>query len=451
MRVRPALASVALVAVLTGVSPARAADDLTARKQASDAAAQALRGDLEDTNADLSKAVVALSAANARLATAQRAEVAAQAALDAARRKDAQLQAQLQVAEDDQANAEAAVRATQAKIAESQRTVDSFVRTAYEQGHSDGTLDVLLTSANPADYADRVALARGALRSQGAAVREMQVLRADLRAKEAAVAQHRQIIAALEAQAAEAVQARAQAEAVASAARGTAQSAVAAAAQAKAAVESKKAVEERRLAAQEAESQHIEALLKARAAKLLAEARAQARERAAAEARRRQAAASSGSQGSGGSGGSTSGGYTGGGGGGGVSSGGFFSPPVAGPITSPYGMRFHPVLHVWKLHDGTDFGAACGTPIHAAASGTVVWAQYLTGYGNQLAIDHGIVNGRDITSSYSHQERFAVGVGQHVSRGQVIGYTGQTGFATGCHVHFMVYVNGSAVNPINWL
>jgi murein DD-endopeptidase MepM/ murein hydrolase activator NlpD len=114
-------------------------------------------------------------------------------------------------------------------------------------------------------------------------------------------------------------------------------------------------------------------------------------------------------------------------------------------------MRFHPVLHVWKLHDGTDFGAACGTPIHAAASGTVVWAQYLTGYGNQLAIDHGIVNGVALTSSYSHQERFAVSVGQHVTRGQVIGYTGETGFATGCHVHFMVYVNGATVNPIGWL
>jgi murein DD-endopeptidase MepM/ murein hydrolase activator NlpD len=285
----------------------------------------------------------------------------------------------------------------------------------------------------------------------------MTVLRADLRANEAAVAQRRAILADLEAQAARSVQQRQQAEAMAASARGAAQSAVAAATAAQRQVAAKKAQEERRLAAQEAETRHLEDLLKARAARLLAEARARAaREAAARRAAQQRAAAgsSSGSASSGSSSGDTSSGSgatSSGGGAWSATGNGFFSPPVPGPITSPYGMRFHPVLHVWKLHDGTDFGAACGTPIHAGASGTVVWAQYLTGYGNQLAIDHGIVNGVALTSSYSHQERFAVSVGQHVTRGQVIGYTGETGFATGCHVHFMVYVNGATVNPIGWL
>jgi len=456
VRLRPAAAALALVAVCGGVAPASAADDLSARKRAADAAAQSLRNDLADTSADLARAVVALDQANASLAAARRAEVVAEAALDAARRAEAQMRARLEVAEQDQATAEAAVRATQAKLAQGQRIVDAFVRAAYQQGHSNGTLDVLLSSDSPSDFADRVALVRGALRSQGAAVRDMQVLQADLRTNEAAVAERRRIIAALEAQALQTVQAREQAEATASTTRVQAQSAVAAAATAQRAVAAKKAQEQQRLSAQEAESRHLEALLQARAARLLAAARAKAAREAAA---RRAAAArasagsgrSSGSSGSGGSAHVTPPHISSGGSGAGLATSGYFSKPVAGPITSPYGMRLHPVLHVWKLHDGTDFGAACGTPIHASAAGTVVWAQYLTGYGNQLAIDHGVVNGKALTTSYSHQERFAVSVGQHVSRGQVIGYTGQTGYATGCHVHFMVYVNGATVNPISWL
>jgi murein DD-endopeptidase MepM/ murein hydrolase activator NlpD len=125
--------------------------------------------------------------------------------------------------------------------------------------------------------------------------------------------------------------------------------------------------------------------------------------------------------------------------------------PISWPITSPYGMRVHPVTGIYKLHDGTDFGAPCGKAIHAAESGVVVWATYLNGYGNQLAIDHGTVRGVQLATSYSHQTRFAVGVGAHVRRGQVIGYVGATGYATGCHLHFMVYVNGNTVNPMGWL
>ena len=121
-----------------------------------------------------------------------------------------------------------------------------------------------------------------------------------------------------------------------------------------------------------------------------------------------------------------------------------------GPITSPYGMRLHPVLHVWKLHDGTDFGAACGTPIHAAYAGRVEERYFNAGYGNRLIIDHGTVDGRYVSTAYNHAIRYVVGVGQHVSQGQTIGYVGETGYATGCHLHLMVYLNGRMVNPMSW-
>jgi murein DD-endopeptidase MepM/ murein hydrolase activator NlpD len=125
--------------------------------------------------------------------------------------------------------------------------------------------------------------------------------------------------------------------------------------------------------------------------------------------------------------------------------------PVSSYITSPYGMRFHPILHYVKLHDGTDFAAACGTPVHAAAAGRVLSEYYSTGYGNQLLIDHGIVDGVSLSTSYNHLTSFVASPGEHVEQGEVIAYSGTTGYSTGCHLHFMVYENGNTVDPMSWL
>src|SRR4029453_6864942 len=98
--------------------------------------------------------------------------------------------------------------------------------------------------------------------------------------------------------------------------------------------------------------------------------------------------------------------------------GGLFRSPIPGaPITSPFGMRFHPILHYWKLHDGTDFGAGCGTPIRAAASGVVTDKYYNGGYGNRLFISHGIKGGHHLVTVYNHLSRYSAYVGEHVRRG----------------------------------
>jgi len=131
-------------------------------------------------------------------------------------------------------------------------------------------------------------------------------------------------------------------------------------------------------------------------------------------------------------------------------SSGFLSYPVAGSVTSPYGMRMHPILHVYKLHDGTDFGAACGTPIRAAAPGKVIERYYNSGYGNRLIVADGFVRGVSLATAYNHLSSFAVVPGQHVRRGQVVGFVGTTGYSTGCHLHFMVYENGVTVDPMKW-
>jgi len=124
---------------------------------------------------------------------------------------------------------------------------------------------------------------------------------------------------------------------------------------------------------------------------------------------------------------------------------------VSSYITSPYGMRFHPVLHYWKLHDGTDFRAPCGTPIRAAADGKVTDKYYNGGYGNRLFVSHGVIDGSSITTVYNHLSRYKAHVGERVKKGEIIGYAGTTGYSTGCHLHFMVYQDGRVVNPMKWL
>jgi murein DD-endopeptidase MepM/ murein hydrolase activator NlpD len=127
-----------------------------------------------------------------------------------------------------------------------------------------------------------------------------------------------------------------------------------------------------------------------------------------------------------------------------------FLHPVPGAVTSGFGRRFHPVLRVWKLHDGTDFGASCGTPIRAPYSGTVDRRYFNAGYGNRLIIRHGRVAGAVVRTAYNHATRYVVSPGQRVRRGQLIGYVGSTGHSTGCHLHLMVWLNGRLVDPMSW-
>jgi murein DD-endopeptidase MepM/ murein hydrolase activator NlpD len=115
--------------------------------------------------------------------------------------------------------------------------------------------------------------------------------------------------------------------------------------------------------------------------------------------------------------------------------------PVAGPITSPFGMRWG------RMHEGIDIGAAYGTPIHAAASGRVIYAGWMGGYGNFVVIDHG----GGLATAYGHQSAIAASNGESVSQGQTIGYVGCTGHCFGPHLHFEVRVNGTPVDPMQYL
>jgi murein DD-endopeptidase MepM/ murein hydrolase activator NlpD len=131
--------------------------------------------------------------------------------------------------------------------------------------------------------------------------------------------------------------------------------------------------------------------------------------------------------------------------------GGLLIPPVSGPVTSPFGYRMHPIYHYWGLHDGTDFGVSCGEGMRAVAGGTVIARYWSDVYGNRLYLSLGQINGRNVTAVYNHATGYRVGVGDHVRQGEVVGYVGSTGWSTGCHLHFTILVNGTAVDPMNWL
>jgi murein DD-endopeptidase MepM/ murein hydrolase activator NlpD len=135
---------------------------------------------------------------------------------------------------------------------------------------------------------------------------------------------------------------------------------------------------------------------------------------------------------------------------GGIISESGWARPSSGYVTSPFGMRYHPIYHTWLLHNGTDIaGQGCGAPIFAAHSGTVSYAGPNGTLGNYIQIEHG-----DGTSSgYGHimPGGIHVSIGQHVDPGQPIAQVGTTGASTGCHLHFMIRVNGVLTDSVPFM
>ncbi len=121
--------------------------------------------------------------------------------------------------------------------------------------------------------------------------------------------------------------------------------------------------------------------------------------------------------------------------------------PVPGGVSSSFGARVHPVLGTTRMHNGVDLAGSSGTPIKAAAGGTVVYAGVRGGYGNTVIIDHG----NQYATLYGHASSLSVSAGEKVSAGETIAAVGSTGLATGPHLHFEVRLLGVPVNPLNYL
>ena len=117
--------------------------------------------------------------------------------------------------------------------------------------------------------------------------------------------------------------------------------------------------------------------------------------------------------------------------------------PVAGHVTSGFGLRRHPILGYVRMHSGIDFAASFGSPIYAVSDGQVSYAGWHGGHGNYVRLEHG----GGLATGYGHMSRIAVSPGARVGRGQVIGYVGSTGLSTGPHLHYELLRGGHPINP----
>ena len=391
-----------LFGLVLGIAPAATADGLKdAREKVRKALVQAKKeiasdkAAVADASSDLKTSQAQLAKARSELANVQRKLAEAKAA-------DAAIAADLKVAQKALSDAAAAVAKAEASVADQEALIGVVVRAAYQQQSTLVGLTMIIGSETPGDLAQRVQWANTIFDSSTSQLDRLKVLRTGLEAAKVV---------------------RVNAEARVSAQRNRSAANVA---QVKAltADASARAAKVARLVAANSK-------LRAEAQDELEQTQAQYKaleqQEAKIAAKLRKA------------------GYN-------VVNNGGFIKPVNAPNGSPFGLRFHPILHYWRMHWGTDFGAACGLPIRAMADGKVVsagWTSY--GFGNYTIISYGRVKGASVASGYAHQSKVIVRAGQKVKQGQVVGYVGTTGLSTGCHLHLQIYRNGVRVNPMRYL
>jgi murein DD-endopeptidase MepM/ murein hydrolase activator NlpD len=356
-------AGVVLSAVLTAGLVAAAAPssaDPADRKREVDSTIEELEHALEGTSAELAAAALSLQETQARLPQAQAELTQAQATLAEARAKDAELASRLAAAAESEAKAAQTLDAGAAEIDRTHRTIGQIASQAYRGGGLDAGLALALSAQSPADFATRYVMVDTALRSQSGALarlNEQQAVRANQEARLEAV---RLEIDRLKQEAAANLEVARQAQADAAARKAEVEQLLASQRDALAVIEARKAEEMTRLDQLETERAALEAELRR------IEEERKRREAEEAARRSRSKAAPPPAQ-----------------------SGGILSMPVNARISSHYGYRIHPIYQTRRLHGGTDFAADCGTPVRAAADGSVVRAGVNGGFGNQVVLHHG--------------------------------------------------------------
>jgi murein DD-endopeptidase MepM/ murein hydrolase activator NlpD len=411
---RPLAGVITLLMAVTLVAPAAQAGPKD-RKRTVDRSISQLKEALEDTSADLTRAYLRLKAIQKQLPGARAALVAAQRDVADARAKDAEVGRRLAVSQANEQKALDELAANAAKSKETTSTLGGIARQAYQTSGL-GELSVALEATSVQDLADRMVLADTAMRIQGDALAQLESIAAETAATKARLVAVRQQTAVLKKQAEASLARATKAEQAAAAAKARVDALLADQTRQVAHIEARKAAERKRLASLQAEQRKLQ--------RQLAELARKARLRAARQHRISRA---------------------------GTSTNGYLSRPVDGGwISSEFGNRYHPILHYWRLHAGMDFAVACGTPVHAAAGGTVVSAGWAGGYGQRVVIDNGYQRGVGLSTTYNHLSHI-VQHGGHVNRGELIGYSGTTGSSTGCHLHFETYENGVPKNPRRWL
>ncbi len=432
------------VLTATVAVPAGSAAELDDRRRAVQQRMAEAEEHLDQSSAELAAEQERLEDAVADLGSARQTLAVTRQDLAAAQALDQQLQAELTEAVQALHRARAALAAGKASTARREDDLRALVVDQYASGGSDlMALATVLNTQDTTRLTGRLASRSTVLDVQASALARLEASQAVLAVQESGLEEAARVVAARRAAAAENVRVKARLEDQAETTAAQVTSLVTRRSEARQAASRARTEDARQLEQLEAEKAEIADLLRRRAEQARAEAEARAREAAAAAAA--AAAEQDRDEGPGAAPppapappvttGTT----------------GALADPVAGYVTSPFGLRLHPIYGVWKLHDGTDFGASCGTPVHAATSGTVVAAYYAGGYGNRIVVDHGLRDGVGLGTTYNHLSGYATSVGEHVAQGEVIGYVGTTGASTGCHLHFMVFENGVPVDPMGWL
>lgn len=434
-RVTVALVVAALVGGATTVPLALVRDDLDDKQKKVERKIDHAEGELEHSSKEFRRATRRLQRAEGRLDRARGNLASVQGRLTVAEARDERMQARLEAAVAKLEKARQELRQGRQDMRSKKRDVADMVSEIYAQGDPELLgLASVLDAEDPADVTRRMQATDVVV---GEATHEFDELRATevlLTVRRDQVEEAKDEVQVQREEAAAHLATMEDLERKARRATQRVQRMVASHDEARAEADRALQRDQAELRKLEAEEQRIQRMLRRRA-------------EAARRAEARRQAASRSNSGSGGGGGSASSGGSGGSGG-----GAFLGWPVDGYITSHFGMRTHPIYGYRSLHDGTDFGTGgCGAPIRAAQSGQVVSRYYQSAYGNRLIIDHGYAQGKGVATIYNHASRYVVGAGQRVSKGQVIGYIGTTGWSTGCHLHFTVTANGSPVNPMNWL
>lgn len=415
--VRPALRSSTLLAVLTCLalslpllSPSAFADGdpLQHRKHKVHRSIQHAQGDVEESSNALTHAQARLNAAEARLSDARKTLAGTRARLATARAEDHRMQARLKEAVDALNRAQTAVEKSKAGVAAQRRQIGLLAAQNYEYGSPQLLgLVAMLGSGDPRDVTTQMNTVHALASREKSTFDGLRVEEARLTDEEAKVEAAKNDVAAKRADAARNLTRKKMIKAAAAKQRSQVAGLV------------------RSRAHVRAEAARIKAR-DLRILKRLQRRENRIKQRILARAHHQKSR------------------YVG-------NTSGLLYRPVPGYITSPYGWRKHPIYGYWGLHDGDDFHAPCGTPERAADGGTVISQYYSSVWGNRLYLDLGKINGHNFTVIYNHIERYAVGRGARVARGQTVAYAGTTGWSTGCHLHFTVMRDGVAVDPMDYM
>jgi len=438
-----ALTAVTLAGMLGLVVPAQA-DELHDKAAALEQQARDVENSLEFVDAGIAKSAADLVRFQGQLPGAQASLADAQTKVGAATAKVDSLASRIDLAQESKDKITSQIALDTKKAAETKSMIGQIAAQSYKGGGISPNLALVLGIGSPGDLANSIDMAGQALRSQNAALEQLTSQKATNQNAQARLAAVEAEIRDLKTQADAALAAEQSARDQAAAQKATVDKLIGDSATINAQLEAQKPQIQAKMKAVQQQQNDVAGQIAEQQRRELAAAAAEA-ERLA----REQAAA-------------------GGGGGGGP-----YVPPAPGnpsafglrhpfagniPITSGFGWRATPPGTIdfegtgGYMHTGVDFGAACGTPVYAAAAGNVVIGGWTNGGGGYtVQISHGVVQGNALTTIYYHNSAALVSPGQRVSQGQLIAYSGSTGNSTGCHAHFETWLNGRAVDPMGLL